>query len=495
MTTWNEVKDDSRFVKVLDHGFVGLLDKMGDDKAIVDAARLSYQMGTKTVNQDRGLIRYLMRHRHTSPFEMAELKFSLKLPIFVMRQLVRHRTSCLAGNVELHFDTGNSIDFCGDANNKMTIESVHSLWNTARSSIETLKLRSVNEDTGHIYHTRITNIWESGIKPVFRLTLENGHTIDSTLDHRYLTSEGWKTLQDALNVRYDDTTQVLEWDDASFSVSEIREEKEERPTHSFSKSVKLEYVAKMMTYDLSVEGPFHNFVANGVTVHNCLNEMSLRYSVMTDEFYVPALDQINTQSKVNNQGRGELVSDSNAEAVQKLIANANEHNYLVYSGLLGLSDEELNEISPDISREELGFDEEFSGIARELARSILPVSGYTELVWKQNLHNLFHMLKLRMDSHAQYEIREYANAIYSLVKPHFPMASEAFEDYLVNAATISGPEKLLLGEIISLSNETGVSFAAAFETVSILRGDEKSFLEYYNMSKRELGEFKKLWSL
>lgn len=321
MTSWNEVSNDPRFVKVLDHGFVGLLDKMGDDKAIVDAARLSYAKGTKTVNQDRGLIRYLMRHKHTSPFEMAELKFSLKLPIFVMRQLVRHRTSSL-------------------------------------------------------------------------------------------------------------------------------------------------------------------------------NEMSLRYSVMTDEFYVPAIDQINTQSKVNNQGRGELVSDSNAVAVKNLIANANEHNYLVYSTLLGMSDEEMKELSPDMAtREDLGLDEDFDGIARELARSILPVSGYTELVWKQNLHNLFHMLHLRMDSHAQYEIREYANAIYSLVKPHFPMATEAFEDYIVNASTISGPEKTLLAQVISISNEQRVSFAAAYETIAILHGDEKSFLEQYNMSKRELTEFKNLWQL
>src|SRR5437588_4100846 len=79
--------------KVLDDGFVRLVDYMGGDESIVQAARVSYGRGTKTVNEDRGLIRYLMRHMHTTPFEMVELKFHVKLPIFVARQWIRHRTA------------------------------------------------------------------------------------------------------------------------------------------------------------------------------------------------------------------------------------------------------------------------------------------------------------------------------------------------------------------------------------------------------------------
>jgi thymidylate synthase (FAD) len=78
---------------VLDHGFVRVVDYMGDDGAIVQAARVSYGRGTKRVNEDRGLIRYLMRHRHTTPFEMCELKLHCKLPIFVARQWIRHRSA------------------------------------------------------------------------------------------------------------------------------------------------------------------------------------------------------------------------------------------------------------------------------------------------------------------------------------------------------------------------------------------------------------------
>ncbi len=78
---------------VLDHGFVRLIDYMGDDHAITQAARVSYGKGTKSVNNDKGLIRYLLRHRHTTPFEMVEAKFHIKVPIFVARQWIRHRTA------------------------------------------------------------------------------------------------------------------------------------------------------------------------------------------------------------------------------------------------------------------------------------------------------------------------------------------------------------------------------------------------------------------
>ena len=97
MTLRTEInfETDKNYTPVLDHGFVGLVDHMGSDNAIVQAARVSYGAGTKQVQDDRNLIRYLMRHEHTTPFEMCEVKFHIKLPIFVMRQLVRHRTASM----------------------------------------------------------------------------------------------------------------------------------------------------------------------------------------------------------------------------------------------------------------------------------------------------------------------------------------------------------------------------------------------------------------
>lgn len=228
--------------KCLDHGFVRLVDYMGDDSSIVQAARVSYGKGTKTVREDRFLIRYLMRHRHTTPFEMVEFKFHVKLPIFVARQWIRHRTA------------------------------------------------NVNEYSG-------------------------------------------------------------------------------------------------------------------------------RYSEMKDEFYLPEPEQLRPQSKTNRQGRSEEIIET--ETADKIRSEMKETQEMLFDKYTGLLD---------------------TGLARELARINLPLSNYTEWYWKIDLHNLFHFLKLRIDPHAQYEIRVFAEKMGEIVKQIVPVAWEAFEDYMLNSVHFSGLE-------------------------------------------------------
>jgi len=279
-------EQDKNYVPVLDHGFVGLIDHMGSDGAVVQAARVSYGDGTKQVQDDRNLIRYLMRHEHTTPFEMCEVKFHIKLPIFVMRQLVRHRTASM-------------------------------------------------------------------------------------------------------------------------------------------------------------------------------NEYSARYSVMTDEFYIPELEQIQPQSTTNKQGRedGEWGFEQKRDvqhAFQRSFFNA----YKEYVNLLG---------------------KENDGLTRELSRSVLPVGGYTECYWKANLKNFLHMVRLRADSHAQWEIREYANAMYNLIKPLFPEVCAAWEDYQQNAVKFSANELTLLKRL--MSTDKWLNLLEDFR-------EEKVLASNFNISKRELDEFK-----
>ncbi len=251
------LKEDliSKEFKVLDKGFVRLIDVMGDDSAIVQAARVSYGEGTKTVREDRGLIRYLMRHRHTSPFEMVEFKFHIKLPIFVARQWIRHRTA------------------------------------------------NVNEYSG-------------------------------------------------------------------------------------------------------------------------------RYSVIRDEFYIPEIQEIRTQSQINKQGRSdESISVELAKAIATRMEATQNRLYAEYEELLSLN------------------------IARELSRINLPLSTYTEWYWKIDLHNLFHFLKLRLDKTAQFEIRKYAEVISEMVKTLVPLSFEAFEDYLLNSIIFSKNELLYLKQLINRIDE------------------------------------------
>lgn len=224
---------------VLDDGFVCLVDVMGDDSSIVQAARVSYGEGTKKVSDDRTLIRYLLRHRHTTPFEMAEIKLLVRVPMDCWRQWVRHRT------------------------------------------------------------------------------------------------------------------------------------------------------------------------AN-------INEYSTRYSLAIDGAQTTPPDQWRTQAATNRQGSGDpLPEELGAELSRR-----------------------ERELQTSIKTE---YEERIqSGVAREQARKDLPLSTYTEAYWKIDLHNLLHFLALRMDHHAQLEIRNYATTIgEQIVKPLFPVAWEAFLDYRMQSMSLT----------------------------------------------------------
>lgn len=263
---------------VLDHGFIRVIDYMGDDSSVAQMARTSYGKGTKSVNEDRGLLRYLIRHRHTSPLEGNEIKLHIRMPIFVMRQWIRHRTA---------------------------------------------------------------------------------------------------------NV----------------------------------------------------------------------NEYSMRYSEPSEDFYVPAMENIQLQSKDNKQGRG-------AEADENVRRNFRRQTVLQSSNALEHY-EEFNE----------------QGIARELNRINLPVSAYTECYWKIDLHNLLHFLSLRCDPHAQYEIRVYAEIIlHQIVKVWCPDIYEAFVEFNLNSKSFSATEMDMVKQMVSCLDKLTIPH---FKNALLSNG----------MSKREIDEF------
>ena len=274
-------------IPVLDHGFVRVVDYMGDDAAIVQAARVSYGKGTKAARDDRGLIRYLMRHWHSTPFEMCEIKLHVKLPIFVARQWIRHRTA---------------------------------------------------------------------------------------------------------NV----------------------------------------------------------------------NEISARYSILDREVYIPAPEQLAAQSSTNRQGRGDVLEGEEAARALDILKSDAAQCYDHYEEMLNERDGEA--IEPGRA-----------GLARELARMNLTLGQYTQWYWKTDLHNLFHFLRLRADAHAQYEIRVYADAIGDLVKEWVPHAWEAFEDYRLTGAHLSGPalaavKRMLAGEVVTVET-SGLSAGEWRELQGVLKAE------------------------
>ena len=234
---------------VLGHGFVALIDYMGNDDAIVQAARVSYGKGTKTARDDRGLIRYLLRHRHTTPFERVEFKFLVRLPIFVARQWVRHRTASL-------------------------------------------------------------------------------------------------------------------------------------------------------------------------------NEVSARYSVLEEEYEVPPPEEVRHQSTRNRQGRGDALPAEVVDAFRTDLERISRDAYGAYTRALG------------------------AGVARETARLLLPVAFYTQWYWKTDLHNLFHFLSLRLDPHAQEEIRLYAAELDRLGRLVCPIAFEAFEEFQLRGLSLTRREQVAVRALL-----------------------------------------------
>lgn len=529
---------------VLDHGLVALVDVMPRlvpggttaDGAIVQAARVSYGEGTKQLHEDRGLIRYLLRHRHTTPLEMVTFKFHLKLPLYVMRQHIRHRMACLAGSNELTFDLPSGPRRKGWKSYKLTMKQLYDRFHGAgdpsdpevdgqnvtdfkRGRVKNMLLRSCDESDWSVYHTHITDVWESGIKKIIAVKLENGRTLRATEDHLCFTDQGWLRLRDALDrgVRFVGIGKSLHnrsepsnftpnelaaetWMDvphySGYEVSDLgrirswrgvpkgrldqpkikqmtvnpdgyevvslsdegvsrafpvhrlvmeafegpREEgRETRHLDSNRRNNRLSNLARgtakenardrmagpghqrlcvttygfvewhedgeEMTYDLSVGGPFHNFVAEGVFVHNSVNEYSARYSVLKDEFHLPEPEAVRLQSQSNRQGSEGAASSGDAEWFASTLEMLCDLAYRQYDQAIE------------------------KGVAREQARTLLPVNIYTECYWKIDLHNLLHYLALRCDEHAQEEIRAFADAILALVRPVVPVTVEAWEDY------------------------------------------------------------------
>jgi len=697
---------------VLTHGFVTLVDYMGNDAAIVQAARVSYGRGTKSVRDDRGLIRYLMRHRHTTPFEMVDLKFLVRLPIFVARQWIRHRTACVAEGTRVHFDLPGGLRRRG---NQLYSLSVEEIWDRfqptrnrnprfqrdpylRRTRVQKMLVRQLDERGWLLDHSHIVGVSKNGLKPVFRMTLDDGKFIECTADHRFLFQDGWKTLAEATGLResagravwaagayqlytngaelevpapyhsklwledvflrqHRSPAEIAElcgvrprtirmwvrrhglrpspsppvgfqpgnnyaslrpsrrgipiprrasgsysrpyvdrdwlesrWVGLGLQVPSIAKEcgvsthtirawlrrhnLTDHPLHSPAfapghipwnlgktyrtgartmtaahlaiiratragpasnfwkggsssqrqsigrwttqvapevhrrnhwtcqlchrtapvlhahhiipvwadesrardpsnlatlcdachrevhldeqryveilgsshpgrtwpekprghqkgltapKLVQIrgfEYLGHRMTYDIEVDGPSHNFVANGIVTHNSVNEYSARYSVVPDEVEIPPVEEIRFQSQRNRQGREESVPPEVAERFRSDLVRVSGQAYEAYTRALE------------------------AGVARETARLLLPVAYYTQWYWKTNLWNLFHFLSLRLDPHAQEEIRLYAAELAKLAQLVCPIAFEAFEEFQLSGVDFSRREQIALRALL-----------------------------------------------
>ena len=438
------------YFPVLDHGFVSLVDYMGSDEDVERAARVSYGYGTRKMSQTRGLIRYLRRHHHTTPSEMVELKFHCAMPMFVARQWIRHRTACLAEGTDVYFDLPGGIRRRGNQLYKLPIEEVWKRFQPTgnrhrpdkqrnlyfkRDRVKGMRLRQMDEETGRIGHTRVVDVFKNGTKHVFRMVLADGKQITATADHRFRFAEGWRTLHQATGLEERGGRAVWTGGDYYVHVNGLVMEApalyQDKVTMACLVRIdRFEYVGIRETYDLEVEGPSHNFIANGIVTHNSVNEYSGRYSLMPLLFYKPDLDHFALQSPDNQQGR--RPEHASPELYTKAIEHWDRVREEASSGYRWLLEKE---------------------VARELARIDLPLSTYTQWYWKIDLHNLFHFLTLRVDPHAQWEIQEFGRVMAGMLKRVAPLSYEAWIDYNVRAQPMSRGEMDLLRRLLDADAE------------------------------------------
>jgi flavin-dependent thymidylate synthase len=561
---------------VLDHGFVRVVDLMGDDDAIVQAARISYGAGTKSLREDRGLIDYLMEHKHTSPFEMC-LHGDTRIPTY----------PCPGATVK-HYTIR-------DLANAFTNKGKGSSW------VKLVNIRCVDPVSGVVYPTKIRNAWRNGVNITYRTTVNwmqrsvvttdthpflcedgifrplsqlrigdrialNGgkatseevvaHVCQARLDGKSLkevareTGLGETTIhrisrkiginrvprkKGGFRVSEDTVTRVLQLRKEGRNGEDIAKEmnvsmgtvynichktgtfsrvpkktgyfnvppekhvdprhvartvlrknnnecalcnepardrhhidenpynnelsnlvwlcaKHHRHIHIrsvlrkvvYSSISSIEMAGEAEVYDLEVDSPHHCFVAEGFVVHNCevklhvkmpifvarqwvrhrtasMNEYSARYSTLKDTFYVPQPEHIAKQASTNRQGRKDLFSSDESLSFIENIKDTCNNAFDTYQTLLT------------------------KDVARELARVVLPLSSYTEFYWKIDLHNLLHFLELRLDTHAQFEIRRYAEVIWNnIVKLWVPAVADSFIEHRLEALHIGRTERDLL---------------------------------------------------
>jgi thymidylate synthase ThyX len=551
------------YFPVLDHGFVALVDYMGGDVAVEQAARVAYGLGTRKSSESRGLLRYLRRHKHTSPSEMVEFKFHCSMPIFVARQWIRHRTACLAGDMPISFDLPGRLERGNRKHYALTVKQIYDRWQPTRNTqrpdkqrnplyhreqVQKMHLRCLDEETGEVLTTNITNITLSGRKKVLSVHFNDGSWLRATEDHKCFTLEdhkgftsmGWLTLKEGLDrgVRFagvgkrlpiqqpadpytedelsnekwrkipsfptnyevsnlgrirnlnntrgflmqepliKETTLVqgypsisLSWEGKSrlFRVHKLvllafvgvaGEDEEARHLDGCRANSRLENLAwgtsqenaddrmeqggdqrlfrrwvdvtswepdgEEDVYDISVCGPHHNFIAGGVVVHNSVNEMSGRYSILPMLFYTPYEAQLRPQSKTNKQGRSEdVLSDDDKKTAYDMWKS---QRTLAMDNYQWLNEHDF---------------------ARELARIDLPLSTYTQWYWKIDLHNLLHFLTLRVDAHAQWEIQQYGIKMAAMLKRVAPISYEAWIDYEVCGVSMSRMEMVMLRHMLA----------------------------------------------
>lgn len=487
---------------------VDYVQHIGSDEMVARAARVS--TGSDLIENDKikGLIRYLVRERHTSTLEHCVVTVRVEAPIFVAREWMRHRTQCLSGSSVISFE--RPVD---GGHYPYRLERLYKNWNdpAQKARIQKMRIRGMDEQTGEVVQGRVVDVFQSGVKEVYDLETDFG-TVRGSKDHRVFTETGWKRIEDidagdfvwvadpratdpapeavlirdlhrewrpipgweglyelsnsgavrslrntrgalletpkdrlltvgshgylCVSLGRDGTSVVrtvhsllmqvfgppgeegdevrhVDGNKLNISLSNLKwgtskQNSADLKAHGrqFRKGTRLAQVrhkslqGEEQTFDIEVEGPHHNFFANGVVVHNSFNEISGRYAELAPVFYIP-----DENRPLVNAGSG----------AHPLIEFSTDDDLPLYAEGQHLLSYKLAWRTYSNMREQ--------GVANEVARNVLPVGIYTQFYATANLNNWFKFLHLRdgNEGSPQYEIVEAANKVAGILEELYPV--------------------------------------------------------------------------
>ncbi len=406
-------------------GKVQLVQAMGSDATIVRSARVSFGRDkpsddmNELSERDQKLINYLIKHSHTSTLEHNVVTLKFKVPLYVRSQHHRHRTWCLSGDTEVTFNRpskwrkGFHSKQTGNKGQKFTLERLHKLWNNPvyHKRISNMLVRVWDEKEKIFTVSNLANVIFSGEKESYKVTLEDGKSIKTTADHKFLTKKGWLSLEEAVGLDLSNGGVATMSKDSYFLTNGTS-----NLSGIYKKVVAVEYIGTIPTYDLTIKGDNHNFVANGIVAHNCYNEVSRRYTSVDMEFYEP--EEFRTQHKSNRQ------ASNSDELINPLLGSVVDVTGMDESGVsANQAVKKHHVLSLELFNDLLG-----SGVSREQARGVLPQSLYTSYYGTVNLNNLFKFILLRMHEGAQWEIQKVAESCFKIASFLWPVVSKALAE-------------------------------------------------------------------
>jgi hypothetical protein len=403
---------------------------------------VQYDGGVHCVTVPNGIL-YVRRNGYpvfsgNSPFEHNAFRFHIRTPVFVAREWFRHRIGCITGDTVVTFVNTN-----GEASNQLakTVDELWRMWSQgggkghslspsqgaaidqARSGGESLRvvgsrhrlrkmrLRVLNEETHEFEVGHLEEVVDKGIQPVYELELEDGRRLAATENHRLLAGGGWRTLREAVGLvgsgpaaRATRLCHVVTNGEPILE-SDLSRRQIHRTRGHPVRVTGVRYVGLRQTYDLSVSGPWHNFVANGIVVHNSFNEESARYHMLEGDFYVPTARAVRKQVGKPGSYSFEPFEEAAAQETIATFERVYDQLYREYQDLLD------------------------KGVAKELARALLPFGVYTQFYWTLNARSLMNFLSLRNSPNAQFEIRTYARAVERLFAERMPVTHECFLEF------------------------------------------------------------------